>query len=74
VQQKETGWVTWCKANPRNTDKGEQVFLEHIRRIFTGKYKELKRNSDSRVETSGGMHVTKTRRVETERCLHSLPN
>jgi hypothetical protein len=42
-------------------DKGEQAFREHSRRIFTGECKELKRDSDSREETSGGKHVTRAR-------------
>ena len=61
VLQKETGLVTWCKANPSKKDKGEQAFREHSPRIFMGKCKELKSDSKSLEESSGVKHVTRAR-------------
>jgi hypothetical protein len=57
VLHKETGWVIWCKANPKN--KGETAFWEHSQCI---RCKESQRDRDSQEEeASGGKHVTRDR-------------
>jgi hypothetical protein len=53
-------WATWCKANPK--DKGEQVFREYSRCIFTGRCKEPKGDGEHQEGASRGRYVTRARR------------
>jgi hypothetical protein len=59
--EQEKGWVIWCRTNPGKTDKTKQTFQKCGRCIFTGKCKQVTKDSTKWEEASGGKYVTRAR-------------